>query len=210
MTAISKVAQAFKCHTTIEPGHRAVAQMRRNVLEVRETRKRANAAAGTPGSPSRSASTAVTATSSAAPVAGSSNQVVPKATGTAGAGPGPVTQSADRTVATPQGDQAATAAAAKPAQTNQSRAKEEDHVFESGQVWTINVMMSAGDGKVKEKPEVKPMVYQRNFSKTFNLKLKVSRAVFNEISKRFGTFPFSLRLVFAPGLQAYAYWLRAY
>ena len=68
-------------------------------------------------------------------------------------------------------------------------------MFESGQVWIINVLMSSGDGKVKEKAEVKPTVYQRNSNKTFNLKLKVSRTVFNEITKKFGTFPFSVRWV---------------
>ncbi|KAI9015567.1 Erbb3 binding protein 1 [Hyaloraphidium curvatum] len=112
-TALSKVAQAFKCHTTIEPGHKAIAQARRNVLE--------------------------------------------------------------------------------PAAATQTRAKDEDHVFEAGQVWTVNVLMSSGDGKVKEKAEVKPTVYQRNVNKTFNLKLKVSRTVYNEISKRFSVFPFSIR-----------------
>lgn len=179
-TALNKVAQAFKCHAAIEPGHRAVAQVRRNVLEVREPKKRSNASGGAPSSPSRVPQS--TATQAPQSVANSGQEAAKLPVQGANPGTGVNAGSAGSTAEQPP----------KPA-TSQSRSKEEDHVFEAGQVWTINVLMSSGDGKVKERSDLKPTVYQRNSNKTFNLKLKVSRTVFNEIQKRFGTFPFTLR-----------------
>ncbi|KAG4089127.1 Creatinase/aminopeptidase [Neocallimastix lanati (nom. inval.)] len=67
----------------------------------------------------------------------------------------------------------------------------DDFEFHYNDVYSINILMSTGDGKVREN-EPKPTIYQRNVNKTYNLKLKASRNVFNEITRRFGVFPFSL------------------
>jgi len=68
----------------------------------------------------------------------------------------------------------------------------DDFEFRYNDVYSINILMSTGDGKVREN-EPKPTIYQRNVNKTYNLKLKASRNVFNEITRRFGVFPFSLK-----------------
>lgn len=46
--------------------------------------------------------------------------------------------------------------------------------FDVNQVWTVDVVVSSGEGKVKEK-ETKTTVYKRNILSTYQLKMKASR-----------------------------------
>jgi len=92
------------------------------------------------------------------------------------------------------------AAKLRPGQTvaPQPDSKEEDVLIEAGEVWCISACVSSGEGKLKDRGEaVKPSIFQRNLDKTYNLKLKASRNVFNEIARRFGPFPFTLSYVSA-------------
>jgi len=62
--------------------------------------------------------------------------------------------------------------------------------FEQGEVYCIDIVMSTADGKTRE--EEKTTVYKKN-TNSYSLKLKSSRAVFGEITRRFPTLPFCVR-----------------
>ncbi|KAG0263360.1 Proliferation-associated protein 2G4 [Mortierella polycephala] len=68
----------------------------------------------------------------------------------------------------------------------------QDFVFVANEAYTINVLISSGDGSCRE-GAAKPTVYARNVHENYNLKLKSARAAFNEISTVFGVFPFTIR-----------------
>ncbi|KAF9178631.1 Proliferation-associated protein 2G4 [Haplosporangium sp. Z 767] len=68
----------------------------------------------------------------------------------------------------------------------------QDFVFVANEAYTINVLISSGDGSCREGAG-KPTVYARNVHENYNLKLKSARAAFNEISTEFGVFPFTIR-----------------
>ncbi|KAL1916389.1 uncharacterized protein VTP21DRAFT_5580 [Calcarisporiella thermophila] len=68
----------------------------------------------------------------------------------------------------------------------------EEFTIEAGEVYSLNVVVSTGEGKAKETGD-KPTILQRNASKTYSLKLKTARAVFTDINERFGVFPFPIR-----------------
>eukprot|EP01115_Flamella_aegyptia_P006464 TRINITY_DN27093_c0_g1_i1.p1 TRINITY_DN27093_c0_g1~~TRINITY_DN27093_c0_g1_i1.p1 ORF type:complete len:393 (+),score=205.52 TRINITY_DN27093_c0_g1_i1:74-1252(+) len=70
--------------------------------------------------------------------------------------------------------------------------KVEEFEFEENQVYCVDILMSSGEGKAKEL-ETKTTVYKRAVDREYNLKMKASRYVFNEINQRFPTFPFTLR-----------------
>ena len=57
--------------------------------------------------------------------------------------------------------------------------------------------------KIQPKPKIQktPQVYKRALDVEYSLKMKASRAVFSEISKRFSTMPFSLRALSTPGAR---------
>jgi curved DNA binding protein len=65
--------------------------------------------------------------------------------------------------------------------------------FEQGEVWVVDVLLSTGSGKPKESTH-RTTVYKKT-NTTYMLKMKTSRAVFSEISTKFGKYPFSLRLL---------------
>ena len=73
--------------------------------------------------------------------------------------------------------------------------KVEEFEFEENQVYCVDILMSSGEGKAKE-IETKTTVYKRAVDREYNLKMKASRYVFNEINQRFPTFPFTLRYLF--------------
>jgi len=70
--------------------------------------------------------------------------------------------------------------------------KVEEFEFEDNQVYSVDIVMSTGEGKAKE-AETRTTIYKRAVDQTYLLKMKASRYVFNEITKRFPTFPFTLR-----------------
>jgi curved DNA binding protein len=72
--------------------------------------------------------------------------------------------------------------------------KVETFTFSEGEAYTIDIVMSTGEGKTRE-VESRTTVYKRAPESAYSLKLKASRYVLNEISEKSPVLPFSLRLV---------------
>jgi len=64
--------------------------------------------------------------------------------------------------------------------------------FEQGQVYSVDIVMSTGEGKTKE-TETRTTIYKRSVDQNYLLKLQAARYVVNEINARFPTLPFTLR-----------------
>jgi len=69
-----------------------------------------------------------------------------------------------------------------------------DFKFEQNQVYCLDVVMSTGEGKTRE-GDAKTTIYRKNPSEIYRLKLRASRTLLQEVSKRFPCFPFSLRSI---------------
>ena len=85
--------------------------------------------------------------------------------------------------------------------------------FAENEVWGIDILISSGeDGKVRtstfipvSRPrrlssspkarleESRTTIYQKESTVTYQLKMKTSRAVFSEVQKKAGAFPFNIR-----------------
>lgn len=63
---------------------------------------------------------------------------------------------------------------------------------EVGEVWGVEVSLSNGSGKVKEIPDKRATLFRKTDTK-YALKRPSAKATLNEINKKFGAFPFSLR-----------------
>lgn len=70
--------------------------------------------------------------------------------------------------------------------------KVETFEYESNQVYTVDIFMSTGEGNPVQR-EARTTVFKRAVDKSYSLRMKASRYVFNEMNKRFPTFPFSIR-----------------
>jgi len=70
--------------------------------------------------------------------------------------------------------------------------KVEDVTFQEYDVFAFDIVMSTGEGKLKE-IDVKPTVFKRSLDKQYKLKMAASKSVFTEISNKFSTMPFSIR-----------------
>ena len=70
--------------------------------------------------------------------------------------------------------------------------KVDDQTFELNEVYAIDICMSTGEGKPREN-ELRPTVYKRAVDKSYRLKMRASRYLFNEANQRFPTLPFTLR-----------------
>jgi len=69
----------------------------------------------------------------------------------------------------------------------------ESALFAEGEVWGIDVLVSSGeDGKARME-EARTSIFQRDSQVTYQLKMKNSRAVFSEVQKKAGAFPFNVR-----------------
>merc|ERR1712166_1238575 len=64
---------------------------------------------------------------------------------------------------------------------------------EENDVIAMDVIMSTGEGKPTEKDEKKQTVFKRAVDQNYNLKMKVSREIFSQITNDHATLPFSLR-----------------
>ncbi|PVU90384.1 hypothetical protein BB559_004659 [Furculomyces boomerangus] len=64
--------------------------------------------------------------------------------------------------------------------------------FSAGEVYSIDIIMSTGTGFAK-KTSVNPSIYTRNVNKSYQLKLKASRALFSKVCTDHSVFPFLLR-----------------
>ncbi|GAB4814168.1 hypothetical protein N2152v2_001214 [Parachlorella kessleri] len=71
--------------------------------------------------------------------------------------------------------------------------KVEDAEFEEGEVYAIDILVSSGEGKPKVHDEKETTVYKRALEVQYQLKLKASREVLSEISKKFPTALFTTR-----------------
>jgi len=60
------------------------------------------------------------------------------------------------------------------------------------EVWGLDIVLSTGPGKLRTR-EQRPMIFKRTLDGNYQLKLQASREVYNEINKKFQTFPFALR-----------------
>lgn len=70
--------------------------------------------------------------------------------------------------------------------------KVEECTFEQFEVYAVDVAMTSGDGKPREQ-DTRTTVFKRAVDKTYNLRMKGSRAFYSEVAKRFPTLPFTLR-----------------
>jgi len=71
----------------------------------------------------------------------------------------------------------------------------ETATFAEGEVWGIDVLVSSGeDGKARLE-ESRTTIYQKDSTVTYQLKMKTSRAVFFEVQKKAGAFPFNIRVL---------------
>ncbi|KAJ7928937.1 proliferation-associated protein 1 [Mycena leptocephala] len=79
---------------------------------------------------------------------------------------------------------------------NPSEAQKRDFegaTFAEGEVYGIDVLVSSGeDGKARME-EARTTIFQRESTVTYQLKMKNSRAVFSEVQKKAGAFPFNIR-----------------
>lgn len=77
--------------------------------------------------------------------------------------------------------------------TSELRREHETFSFEEGEVYGVDILIVTGtDGKAKPDPS-RTSIYKRASEINYQLKMKTSRAVFSEIQKKAGAFPFTLR-----------------
>eukprot|EP01026_Neomeris_dumetosa_P016981 TRINITY_DN1647_c0_g1_i3.p1 TRINITY_DN1647_c0_g1~~TRINITY_DN1647_c0_g1_i3.p1 ORF type:complete len:380 (-),score=62.29 TRINITY_DN1647_c0_g1_i3:286-1425(-) len=72
-------------------------------------------------------------------------------------------------------------------------ARVEDSEFLENEVYAVDIVVSTGEGKTRMLDEKETNIYKRALDVEYSLKLKTSRAVFSEITKKFPTMPFSIR-----------------
>ncbi|KAG2017954.1 proliferation-associated 2G4 [Coprinopsis cinerea AmutBmut pab1-1] len=71
----------------------------------------------------------------------------------------------------------------------------ETATFAEGEVYGIDILVSTGeDGKARLE-DTRTSIYQRDSAVTYQLKMKNSRAVFSEVQKKAGAFPFNIRIL---------------
>ncbi|RXK37740.1 DNA-binding protein, 42 kDa [Tremella mesenterica] len=76
--------------------------------------------------------------------------------------------------------------------TPELKREHETCTFEEGEVYGVDILVVTGsDGKAKPEPS-RTSIYKRG-DISYQLKMKTSRAVFSEIQKKAGAFPFNLR-----------------
>jgi curved DNA binding protein len=70
--------------------------------------------------------------------------------------------------------------------------KVDEFKFEANEVYSVDVVMSSGDGKAKE-GDARTTVFKRCVEQQYRLKMKASRYVLSEVNKKFPTLPFTVR-----------------
>jgi len=68
----------------------------------------------------------------------------------------------------------------------------EDSCFELNEVYSLDIVMSTGDGKPKEM-QSRTTIFKRSVDKNYMLKMRSSRTLFNEVNAKFPALPFTLR-----------------
>ncbi|KAF6170388.1 hypothetical protein GIB67_014318 [Kingdonia uniflora] len=69
----------------------------------------------------------------------------------------------------------------------------DDAEFEENEVYAIDIVTTTGDGKPRLLDERQTTIYKRAVDKNYNLKMKASRFIFNEINQNFPIMPFTAR-----------------
>ncbi len=64
---------------------------------------------------------------------------------------------------------------------------------EQGEAWLVDIAMTTGAGKVKEHTSLRPTIFVRDVTVTYNLKLKAAQQTLREIERTKSVFPFSIR-----------------
>ncbi|KIJ52591.1 hypothetical protein M422DRAFT_26168 [Sphaerobolus stellatus SS14] len=75
----------------------------------------------------------------------------------------------------------------------EQRAGFETATFAEGEVYGMDVLISTGEDGRARTEEARTTIYQRASDVTYSLKMKNSRAVFSEVQKKAGAFPFNVR-----------------
>lgn len=74
----------------------------------------------------------------------------------------------------------------------EEKQKVDDYEFQVGEVWSLDVVLSSGAGKLREGAS-RCYVYKMCPDKQFKLKLKASKDALNDIKAKFQNFPFTVR-----------------
>ncbi|TBU42364.1 proliferation-associated protein 1 [Dichomitus squalens] len=69
----------------------------------------------------------------------------------------------------------------------------ETATFAENEVWGIDILISSGEEGKARLEESRTTIYQKDSTVTYQLKMKTSRAVFSEVQKKAGAFPFNIR-----------------
>eukprot|EP00796_Vickermania_ingenoplastis_P004119 gene4120-2965_t len=67
-----------------------------------------------------------------------------------------------------------------------------DYNLDKAQVWCLDIVMSSGKGKLKEK-DVRPSIYKVSLDSRYTMKMDSSKELEKEIESKFMTFPFATR-----------------
>lgn len=76
--------------------------------------------------------------------------------------------------------------------SNEGPDKADKMVFEPNEVYAVDIALTKGSGKTRN-VGTRATVYRRNVEEKYLVKMKSSRAVLNEVDRRFPVFPFSFR-----------------
>jgi curved DNA binding protein len=76
--------------------------------------------------------------------------------------------------------------------TDDQANKIEKHSFEENEAYVIDILVTTGDGKVKQ-GDIRTTVFKKADNVVYQLKMKNSRNFFSEASKEYGVMPFSIR-----------------
>ncbi|KAF8515415.1 proliferation-associated protein 1 [Hysterangium stoloniferum] len=67
--------------------------------------------------------------------------------------------------------------------------------FAEGEIYGVDILISSGEDGRARSEESRTTIYQRASDVTYLLKMKTSRAVFSEVQKKAGAFPFNVRVL---------------
>lgn len=67
-----------------------------------------------------------------------------------------------------------------------------DYELEKAQVWSLDIVMSSGKGKLKER-DARPSVFKVALDSNYSVKMESAKEVQKEIDAKYATFPFAIR-----------------
>lgn len=71
----------------------------------------------------------------------------------------------------------------------------ENVIFAEGEIYGIDILVASSDDGKARLEESRTTIYQKESTVTYQLKMKTSRAVFSEVQKKAGAFPFNVRVL---------------